>query len=90
MDTLMGMRLITNLDLLVGPLEDWSKVRSPARARRRRRCGHHQNIRFYHLPDPQLYKIPDDAGTLLVGHPQTIAALRRKLDADAPPAVGEG
>ncbi len=48
-----GMRLIETPLMTVGPFEDWSQVRSPGRARRRR-GKHRQRIRFYHKPDPKL------------------------------------
>jgi hypothetical protein len=66
-----AVRLITNEHLTIGPFEDWSGVRSPGRARRRRRLGHPQRIRFYYKPDPKLIWM----GDTLVGHPDTIAAL---------------
>lgn len=75
MDTLMGIRVFSNPALVVGPFEDWSKVRSPARARRRRR--HRQNICYYFKPDPQLIRTAD----AIFGHPETIAALRLRLAA---------
>lgn len=38
-----GLRLIDN-ELVGDPYEDWSRVRSPGRARRRRKQGHPQRI----------------------------------------------
>jgi hypothetical protein len=66
-----GLRIIKNSLLVIGPFEDWSRVRSPGRARRRRRRGHPQRIRIYFKPDPKLYRM----GDLLVGHPETVARL---------------
>lgn len=76
-DPLGSMRVFENALLTIGPFEDWSGVRSPSRARRRRVQGHRQNIRYYHLPDPKLLKTPDG----IFGHPATIAALREALKA---------
>lgn len=52
MNTFMGMRIVTN-NVLTVPAEDWSRVRSPARARRRMRRGHRQNVRYYDAPSPK-------------------------------------
>jgi hypothetical protein len=60
---------------MVDTHEDWSRVRSPGRARRRR-FKHRQNIRVYTTPKPDLYKLPD--GTM-VGHPQTVRALYARI-----------
>jgi hypothetical protein len=65
------LKIIESDYLTIGPFEDWSRVRSPARARRRR-FRHRQNIRLYHLPNPQLMRM----GDTLVGHPATVAKLR--------------
>ena len=70
-----GFRLIEEPNLLDGPFEDWSRVRSPSRARRRR-AKHRQNIRVYHTPSKNLLKLPNGD---VVGHPATIRALERKL-----------
>lgn len=67
--------IIEDRNMVDGPFEDWSRVRSPGRARRRRH-KHRQNIRIYYVPAKSLLKLPD--GTL-VGHPQTVAALYAKI-----------
>lgn len=56
-------------------VEDWSAVRSPSRAARRRRQGHPQRIRYVERPKPRLYQI----GNKLVGHPETIRQLTNAL-----------
>jgi hypothetical protein len=71
-----GVRIIPNSQLVVGPFEDWSEVRSPGRAARRRRRGFPQRIRIYYRPDPKMVQLPD--GTL-VGHPVTIRALEQAI-----------
>jgi hypothetical protein len=53
--TYMGMKIMTSI-YLTKPYEDWSKVRSPARARRRRH-KHRQNIVTIQVPDPTIYKV---------------------------------
>lgn len=70
------LRFVENDHLTIGPFEDWSQVRSPGRAARRRKQGHPQRIRFYYKPDPKLLKLPD--GTV-VGHPVTLQVLRQAL-----------
>ena len=47
--------------------EDWSKVRSPGRARRRMRKGHKQNIQRYSVPKTQVFVF--DNGATMVMHP---------------------
>lgn len=66
--------IIESLAMVDGPFEDWSRVRSPGRARRRRR--YRQNIRFYYTPKPDFLRLPD--GTM-VGHPQTVRAFYAKV-----------
>ena len=70
-----GFRLIEDHNLLDGPFEDWSCVRSPSRAQRRR-AKHRQNIRVYHTPSKTFLKLPNGD---LVGHPDAIRDLKRKL-----------
>ncbi len=72
----MGVRIIEN-DLLTVLAEDWSKVRSPSRAKRRLKQGHRQRIRHYYRPDPKAYKLPD--GTVVM-HPAMAQALRQRLE----------
>jgi len=78
------------LDVIADPymtetVEDWSDVRSPARARRRRRQGHPQRIRYVELPKPNFYQI----GNKLVGHPEMIRRLTNQLSqqAGSPPSA---
>lgn len=61
--------------LLVIAGEDWSKVRSPGRARRRRKQGHRQNIVTIWKPDPTIYKIDGK----MVMHPAIAAQLRAEI-----------
>lgn len=75
---LMGCRVFSTSHMTIGPFEDWSKVRSPARARRRRRRGYPQRIRIYHLPDPNLIQVVTGD---MYGHPATIAKLMQKIEA---------
>lgn len=70
-----GLRIIENDLLTIGPFEDWSQVRSPGRARRRRKLGHPQRITYFHKPDPELKVM----GDTIIGHPVTIAALLRSF-----------
>lgn len=77
LESLGGLRIVESPFLTIGPFEDWSQVRSPGRAERRRRQGHRQRIRYYYKPDPNMLQMPD--GTL-VGHPETVAKLRRQIE----------
>ena len=73
-----GVPIIESPVLVIGPFEDWSDVRSPGRAARRRRQGHRQRIRLYYKPDPNAYRLPN--GTIAV-HPETAALLRAATEA---------
>lgn len=52
------------------PYEDWSRVRSPARARRRLKQGHRQNI--VHRRKPAAYQI----NGVIFAHPEIVRQLR--------------
>lgn len=67
--------IIENIHMVAGPFEDWSRVRSPSRAKRRR-AKHRQNIRLYYTPRKDFLKLPD--GTM-VGHPATVRHLMRTI-----------
>jgi hypothetical protein len=70
----MGCRVFSAPHMTIGPFEDWSRVRSPARARRRRK-RHPQRISIYYLPDPNLIQT---ANGDMFGHPATLAKLMAK------------
>jgi hypothetical protein len=55
--------------------EDWSDVRSPSRAERRRKQGHPQRIRYVTRPDPTIIETPDG----WYAHPETLKKLQEKL-----------
>lgn len=69
----LGVRLIDSLDM-VNIIEDWSRVRSPGRARRRMRQGHKQNVVYKHVPKTQVVSI--DGGRTWLVHP----AVRREVE----------
>ncbi|MDH2313118.1 hypothetical protein [Methylobacterium brachiatum] len=71
-----GIQLVSDPHM-VDVIEDWSKVRSPARAARRRRHGHPQRIRYREVPKPGFLHLP--AQNLIVAHPETIAGLQARL-----------
>jgi len=68
-----GVRIIEDITL-TDMVEDWSKVRSPSRARRRLRQGHRQNIRFLQVPKKRAFSI--DGGRTLIMHPEMARQLR--------------
>lgn len=74
--TIAGLRIVESLAVTV-PVEDWSDVRSPARARRRLKRGFPQRIRIRQEPDPNVYRI----GGALHMHPETARKLRHQLQA---------
>jgi len=69
-----GLDVVTS-EFLVDDVEDWSKVRSPGRAERRRRQGHRQNIVIRQVPSRDVYQFE---GTLFM-HPQMLSELRRQV-----------
>ena len=74
---LNGLRIIEDATL-TDLVEDWSQVRSPARARRRR-AKYPQRILFYYKPKPDVFVI--EAQGVMVMHPEIARELRRKLAA---------
>lgn len=71
-----GLRIIERPDM-VDPVEDWSRVRSPSRARRRMKAGHPQHMRIIYVPKKEAYQM----GNTLVMHPVMAAELRRQMAA---------
>lgn len=74
-----GIRLVSD-PLLVDVIEDWSEVRSPSRAARRRRQGHPQRIRYREIPKPEFYHLPGQ--NMIVAHPTTIDKIHTRLAED--------
>jgi len=72
----MRLRFVEDINL-VDRIEDWSKVRSPGRARRRRKRGYPQRIIVREVPRPSLYATRE--GTY-IGHPETIREFKRQLE----------
>jgi hypothetical protein len=76
------MEIHRNLFLTITE-EDWSDVRSPSRAKRRRAQGHKQRIRYVQVPDPNFHTI----GNQVYGHPVTVQKLLDRLPASDIPTV---
>lgn len=51
--TYMGMKVIVD-DNLTETVEDWSKVRSPSRAKRRMKRGFSQNVVYRKIPSDKI------------------------------------
>lgn len=68
-----GYKIIIN-DQLTHTVEDWSDVRSPSRARRRRKRGFPQRIRFRQVPDQKIVRM----GDMLVMHSVIYEELMRR------------
>lgn len=78
--TMLGVNFRFIEDIrLTNVFEDWSGVRSPARARRRRRRGFPQRIKTYLVPKPDIYKLNTPGGVIFTGHPETIRKFKEKL-----------
>ena len=69
---MFGLRIIENPLMTIGPFEDWSRVRSPARARRRR-SRHPQRITLFYKPSPHFFRLPDGS---IVCHPDMARKLK--------------
>ncbi len=78
--TRLAVRIIEDASL-VDMVEDWSRVRSPSRARRRRKRGFRQNIVMRAAPKPDIYSI--DGGRTIVMHPEVARVMKRRMTATA-------
>jgi hypothetical protein len=67
-----GLKVIADPNMLDWS-EDWSRVRSPSRAARRRRRGFRQRIVRMATPKKEAYRI----GDTLVMHPQMVEEVKR-------------
>jgi hypothetical protein len=75
-----GVKIITDVNL-ADMSEDWSKVRSPSRAMRRRARGFPQNIRIVITPKKEAISL--DGGRTLIMHPAMYAALKATIELEA-------
>ena len=71
----LGFRILEDKSL-VEMIEDWSNVRSPARARRRRQRGFPQNVVYRTIPKQVIYEI----GGNLVMHPEIACKLKAAVE----------
>lgn len=62
---------------MVEAVEDWTRVRSPSRARRRMRQGHRQNMRTIEVPSKDV--IIDKSSGTMYAHPATIEAITQEM-----------
>ena len=72
--TYLGLKIVEN-PMLTKTIEDWSRVRSPSRARRRR-WKHRQNIKTLTVPSDQMYMM----GDTVICHPAKVRELRKALE----------
>jgi hypothetical protein len=77
----MGLKIVEN-PLLTKTIEDWSRVRSPSRARRRR-WKHKQNIVTRTVPDKNFYMTADT----VICHPAMTRELRKAVEANSAKAT---
>lgn len=73
--TFGGVKIVIDDALMSRFVEDWSDVRSPSRAKRRRKRGFPQRIKYVKAAKPDAYRI----GNTLVMHSETFAALKRAV-----------
>jgi hypothetical protein len=76
MNGLAGVRFVEST-AMVETVEDWSRVRSPSRAQRRRRYGHPQNIRMVSVPRKDAITV--DGGRTYYMHPEAMKALSHEM-----------
>lgn len=76
--SIIGLRIITDINM-TETVEDWSRVRSPGRARRRRKLGYRQNIEWRTVPRKDAFRIGND----LVMHPEAKKAFERLMQEQA-------
>jgi hypothetical protein len=74
-----GVQIVESL-AMVDHVEDWSGVRSPSRARRRRKQGHPQRIKITTTPKKQAYAI--EGGRKVIMHPDMAQELKREAGKD--------
>lgn len=65
-ELLGGTTIITSLEM-TKLVEDWSKVRSPGRARRRLKRGYKQNVEYRRVPRRDAMML--DGGRTMIVHP---------------------
>lgn len=73
--SITGMPLVKSL-AMTETVEDWSKVRSPSRARRRMKYGHRQNVVYRQVPRKDFIEFEGK----IIGHPETIKELFRQAE----------
>lgn len=74
--SLCGIRLIDS-EMIGDPYEDWSQVRSPSRAARRRRQGHPQRIVTRYRANGNVFH--DKARNVIYVHPHDRLKIERML-----------
>ncbi|MEP0149988.1 hypothetical protein [Roseibium sp.] len=74
--TFNGLRIHADPSL-EDAIEDWSMVRSPSRAKRRRKRGFPQRIKIRMVPKKDVYQF----GRCLIMHPEMVRELERRIDA---------
>lgn len=73
--TWRGIQIVTDRNM-VERVEDWSEVRSPSRAERRRRRGFPQRIKVAVKPSNKVITI----GNRAIMHPDMYAEFRRRME----------
>lgn len=70
-----GLQMISS-PYMLETYEDWSDVRSPGRAKRRR-AKHRQRIQIRHKPSAKVYFTPDGK---MIAHPMVIDQIKKATD----------
>lgn len=77
--TMFNGLLVIESPSMADAIEDWSRVRSPSRAARRRK-KHRQNIAIRYVAKRDVIR----SGDTLIMHPDIAAEIRRKVSERAP------
>jgi hypothetical protein len=76
--SLGGIRILASEHMPTDTVEDWSRVRSPGRAARRRRQGHPQRIGY--RQEPKRMVVHDTAQNVLYVHPVIFDEIAEAID----------
>lgn len=75
---IMGLNILINDELMSNTVEDWSNVRSYARAKRRLKRGFQQRISYRKAPKAEFIRL----GESIIMHSEMYKEVVRKLDSN--------
>lgn len=81
-DTYLGYKIVVDDELMSTIIEDWSDVRSPSRAKRRRQRGFRQRIKFRKVPKQEAYFLKEQ--NTMIMHSHFLIELEKKAHDNRP------